>query len=98
MSNDTPDEYYDFVNTAYWKTCSLLLEETVRKGFIAVSRIFSVTNDSPLLSYSSKAPSVGRAPIYKVGCVYPMFILSEFHKGQNRTMTIGKTHPTLQSQ
>ena len=33
MSNDTPDEYYDFVNTAYWRTCSLLLEETVRKGF-----------------------------------------------------------------
>ena len=33
MSNDTPDEYYDFVNTAYWRTCSLLLEETVREGF-----------------------------------------------------------------
>ena len=33
MSNDTPDEYYDFVNTAYWRTCSLLMEETVRKGF-----------------------------------------------------------------
>jgi len=33
MSNDTPDEYYDFVNTAYWRTCSLLLEETVRTSF-----------------------------------------------------------------
>ena len=37
MSNDTPDEYYDFVNTAYWRTCSLLLEETVRKGSLELS-------------------------------------------------------------
>ena len=41
MSNDTPDEYYDFVNTAYWRTCSLLLEETVRKGSRG-SRILSI--------------------------------------------------------
>ena len=84
MSNDTPDEYYDFVNTAYWRTCSLLLEETVRKGFIAVSRMFSVTFFKGSLS-----------PIYKVGCVYPMVILSEFRMGQNRDN--GKTHSTLQS-
>ena len=40
MSNDTPDEYYDFVNTAYWRTCSLLLEETVRKGSLELSLEF----------------------------------------------------------
>ena len=85
MSNDTPDEYYDFVNTAYWRTCSLLLEETVRKGFIAVSRMFSATFFKGSLSQISK-----------VGSVYPtLVILSKFRMGQHRDN--GKTYFTLQS-
>ena len=42
MCNETPEEYYEFVNTAYWRTCSLLLEETVRNGFLTKMQWLSV--------------------------------------------------------
>ena len=56
MSNDTPDEYYDFVNTAYWRTCSLLLEETVREGFRTASIAFSIITVCAYLKYSLIVP------------------------------------------
>ena len=32
---------------------------------------------------------------YKVGCVFPLVIWSEFRMGSIKTITIGKTHPSL---
>jgi len=42
-----------------------------------------------------RTDELSRFRIRKTGCAFLMVILSKFLMGQYRTMTIGKTHPTL---